>query len=83
MVEWFRCSTHIYNILCSNLSTIRNGFGSSFVTNLPSILLMIRQRKTGGIVLLPFLIEDVHHSPTPLQFCLLYIEHILIYEEEQ
>ena len=60
-----------------------NGFWWSFVTNLTSTLLMTKQWETGGIALQLFLIHDVHHIPTSLQLCLLYIEHILIYEEDQ
>ena len=60
-----------------------NGFWWSLVTNRPFILLITTQWETGGIALQLFLIQDVHHTPTSLQLCLLYIEHILIYEEEQ
>ena len=52
----------------------------SFVTNLPSTLLMATQWETGGTALPIFLIQDVHRTPTSLQLYLLFIEHSLVQE---
>ena len=60
-----------------------NSFWWSSVTNLPSTLLTTKQWETGETALQLSVIKDVYYTSTSLQLCLLYIEHILIYEEEQ